>query len=332
MLKDPQNGRAQNPSNTFTFWFESLYKSLKVSYHSFHKVNMSHGRNTRKIPDQVFQYPIIPDWLFIWCKYPYPIHTRTDPKYFFQYPIHTRPEVEKPYPSAPAGMALGDHPALSFVCYQLTKDKTKMSEPVELSNQPEHGTDLSFFWCVCFLQPVSSAHSGRPNIWVMFWRRLVRRHGSAQTAVAVRVARLQSKNRWQILGHDQHQINTKSPRQAKFVFLTPCWWRKIQCLPTERRFGIFQFGISLFSQLCFLTPHSLGRRWRLLHSPQSAQMHFGPHCNAFQCSELHCSALQPVLWSAQQLPSRYSIDNCSESHAVMCEKNTVCIMNCTAVH
>ena len=102
ILKDPQNGRAQNPSNTFTFWFESLYKSLKVSYHSFHKVNMSHGRNTRKIPDQVFQYPIIPDWLFIWCKYPYPIHTRTDPKYFFQYPIHTRPEVEKPYPSAPA--------------------------------------------------------------------------------------------------------------------------------------------------------------------------------------------------------------------------------------
>ena len=64
MLKDPQNGRAQNSSNTFTFWFESLYKSLKVSYHSFHKVNMSHGRNTRKIPDQVFQYPIIPDWLF----------------------------------------------------------------------------------------------------------------------------------------------------------------------------------------------------------------------------------------------------------------------------
>ena len=84
MLKDPQNGRAQNPSNTFTFWFESLYKSLKVSYHSFHKVNMSHGRNTRKIPDQVFQYPIIPDWLNIWCKYPYPIHTRTDPKYIFQ--------------------------------------------------------------------------------------------------------------------------------------------------------------------------------------------------------------------------------------------------------
>ena len=102
MLKDPQNWRAQSPSNTFTLWFESLYKSLKVSYHSFHKVNMSHGRNTRKIPDQVFQYPIIPDWLFIWCKYPYPIHTRTDPKYFFQYPIHIRPEVEKPYPSAPA--------------------------------------------------------------------------------------------------------------------------------------------------------------------------------------------------------------------------------------
>ena len=82
---------------------------------------------------------------------------------------------------------------------------------------------------------------------------------------------------------------------AKFVFLTPCCWREIQCVPTKRRFGIFQFGISLFSQLCFLAPHSLGRRWRLLHSPQSAQMHFGPHCNAFQCSELHCSALQPVL-------------------------------------
>ena len=65
MLKDSQNGRAQNPSNTFTFWFESLHKSLKDSYHSFYKVDMSHGRNTRKIPDQVFQYPIIPDWLFI---------------------------------------------------------------------------------------------------------------------------------------------------------------------------------------------------------------------------------------------------------------------------
>ena len=101
MLKDPQNRRAQNSSNTFTFWFESLYESLKVSYHSFHKVNMSHGRNTRKILDQIFQYPIIPDWLFILCQYPYPIRTRSNPKYFFQYPIRTRPEVEKPYPSAP---------------------------------------------------------------------------------------------------------------------------------------------------------------------------------------------------------------------------------------
>ena len=42
-----------------------IYISLKVSYHAFHKVSISHGRNTRKIPDQVFQYPIIPDWLNI---------------------------------------------------------------------------------------------------------------------------------------------------------------------------------------------------------------------------------------------------------------------------
>ena len=58
------------------------------------------GEN-RQIPDQDFQYPIIPDWLKIWYQYPYPIRTRSDPKYFFQYPIHTRPEVKKPYPSDP---------------------------------------------------------------------------------------------------------------------------------------------------------------------------------------------------------------------------------------
>ena len=55
-----------------------------------------------EIPNQDFQYPIIPDWLNIWYQYPYPIRTRSDPKYFFQYPIHTRPEVKKPYPSDPA--------------------------------------------------------------------------------------------------------------------------------------------------------------------------------------------------------------------------------------
>ena len=64
---------------------------------------MSDRGNTRNYPIKFFQYPIIPDWLYIWCQYPYPIRTRSDPKYFFQYPIHTRPEVEKPYPSAPGG-------------------------------------------------------------------------------------------------------------------------------------------------------------------------------------------------------------------------------------
>ena len=209
-----------------------------------------------------------------------------------------------------------------------------MSEPVELRINQNMAPASPFFWCVCLLKPVSSAHSGRPNIWVMFWRRLARRHGSAQTAVAVRVARLQSKNRWQILGHDQHQIDTKSPRQAKFVFLTPCWWREIQCVPTKRRFGIFQFGISLFSQLCFLTPHSLGRRWRLLHSPQSAQMHFGPHCNVFQCSELHSVLCSPYC----NLLNNYSLDivlTIVVNPMQWCVKKTQCAswtaLQCTSV-
>ena len=43
----------------------------------------------------------------------------------------------------------------------------------------------------------------------------------------------------------------------------------------------------LFSQLCFLT-HSLRSSW--LHSAQSAQMHFGHHCNA---------PSTVMLWTAQ---------------------------------
>ena len=67
----------------------------------YHEINMTWG-NTRKIPDQDLHYPIIPDWLNIWWKYPYPIHTRSVPKYFFQYPNPIRPEVENPYPLGPA--------------------------------------------------------------------------------------------------------------------------------------------------------------------------------------------------------------------------------------
>ena len=69
------------------------------------KENMGNKGESRQIPDQDFQYPIIPDWLNIWYQYPYPIRTRSDPKYFFQYPIHTRPEVKKPYPSDPANVS-----------------------------------------------------------------------------------------------------------------------------------------------------------------------------------------------------------------------------------
>ena len=43
----------------------------------------------------------MPDWLSIQWKYPYPIHTRSVPKYFFQYPNPIRPEVENPYPLGP---------------------------------------------------------------------------------------------------------------------------------------------------------------------------------------------------------------------------------------
>ena len=67
----------------------------------FWKENIGNQGESRQIPDQDSQYPIIPDWHNIWYQYPYPIRTRSDPKYFFQYPIHTRPEVKKPYPSDP---------------------------------------------------------------------------------------------------------------------------------------------------------------------------------------------------------------------------------------
>ena len=129
MLKDPQIERAQNPSNTFTFWFDSLFiYKLQVSYKTSHKANMSDRGNTRKYPIKFFQYPIIPDWLYIWCQYPYPIRTRSDPKYFFQYPIHARPEVKNPTRQTlpilcPRRCKLSDKPP---IWYDIRKEKAWM--------------------------------------------------------------------------------------------------------------------------------------------------------------------------------------------------------------
>ena len=81
---------------------QSIKDMFDWLYIDIPKENMGNKGENRQIPDQDFQYPIIPDWLNIWYQYPYPIRTRSDPKYFFQYPIHTRPEVKKPYPSDPA--------------------------------------------------------------------------------------------------------------------------------------------------------------------------------------------------------------------------------------
>ena len=154
-----------------------------------------------------------------------------------------------------------------------------MRNHVESGNQPEHGTNLSFCWCVCLLKPVSSAYSGRPPIWEMFWRRFA----CEETWMDQLKQRLVSGlHDCKARTADKYWVTIPSIRSPPKVHAKlnlyfspqPCWWRKIQCVPIERRFGIFQFGILLFSQLCFLTTHSLGRRCPLLHSPQSAQMHF----------------------------------------------------------
>ena len=143
MLKDPQIERAQNPSNTFTFWFDSPFiYQLQVSYKTSHKANMSDRGNTRKYPIKFFQYPIIPDWLYIWCQYPYPIRTRSDPKYFFQYPIHTRPEVEKPYPSAP-GYKTVITKILLNVQYQLIGISTSMFLPRSITRLTSYKTIIT---------------------------------------------------------------------------------------------------------------------------------------------------------------------------------------------
>ena len=202
---------------------------------------------------------------------------------------------------------------LSYVISWQKKIQNERTRWVEQSTRTWHQPLL--FWCVCLLRPVSSAHSGQPNIWGMFWRRLGRRHGSAQTAVAVRVARLQSKNRWQILGHDPHQIDTKSPRRSKFVFLTPCWWREIQCVPTERRFGIFQFGIFYFPSCVFSPPIHWGAGGGCFIPPISPNALRTPlQCISMHCIAVHCTAARTVICSAITL-SLY----CSESHAVKCK-------------
>ena len=65
------------------------------------KVGQYSAEAESAIPDQYFEYPIIPDWLEIWCQYPNPIHTRTRTRSFFQYPNPIRPEVENTYPLDP---------------------------------------------------------------------------------------------------------------------------------------------------------------------------------------------------------------------------------------
>ena len=86
-------------------WIDFRKVLYSNSIHIFKK-KMPYWYTRRKKTDQYFCYPIIPDWSNIWCKYPYPIHTRSVPKYFFQYPNPIRPEVENPFPLGPARVSL----------------------------------------------------------------------------------------------------------------------------------------------------------------------------------------------------------------------------------
>ena len=151
-----------------------------------------------------------------------------------------------------------------------------------------------------------------PQIWGMFWCfDGSARHGSAQTAVAARL-------------HDckQEPLTNIGPRSkpAKIVFLTP--WMKEDSVCRGGDLVFIDLGF-LFSQLCFLT-HSLRSSW--LHSAQSAQMHFGHHCNApstvmlwtaqfengiynnticasTKCNATHSSELPSTLQGAAESPS-----------------------------
>ena len=78
---------------------------------------------TQKIPVQYFCYPTIPDWSNIWCKYPYPIRTRTRTRSFLQYPNPIRPEVENTYPMVP-----GDKVTYWAVRWQLKNENFPVQE------------------------------------------------------------------------------------------------------------------------------------------------------------------------------------------------------------
>ena len=119
------------------------------------------------------------------------------------------------------------------------------------------------FKAICWYWPtltISSAYSGRPNIWGMFWRLSRSRHGSAQTAGCTTARQEPLTN---IGSRSKPPDRPKVDAVAKFVFLTPpagtfCVPEEIWYFPILYSFLIFP---AVFSQV-----HSLGR-WLVLHSP-----------------------------------------------------------------
>ena len=109
--------------------------------------------NTRKIPDQDLHYPIIPDWLNIRCKYPYPIHTPSIPKSFFQYPNPIRPEVENPYPLSPG-------PGVSSIT-------------ISPSSKPQgiisfRGFVFLLIWSMSFIRQSTQIPQGACRLWALY--------------------------------------------------------------------------------------------------------------------------------------------------------------------
>ena len=75
-----------------TFWhclglksdFRQFYEIQNLmSNHVLQELNMTGKGNTHQVPDQEFQYPIIPDWFNIWNQFPNP---NPNPTQFFPIP------------------------------------------------------------------------------------------------------------------------------------------------------------------------------------------------------------------------------------------------------